>query len=293
MESVVFEILPPPAKWTKEKIAAWCQDVCQMLRQEGVLTVGIPEVVPEKRNGKRNVHYTHKMDNLRFAKLLKQNLEDIVPIPYKICVRITKEAFAQWVEKAYKDGIRHIVLVGGERQGSEYPGYSVLEAARFIKNRYPQIKIGGITIFTRRGETMRIIDKMKEGIDFFISQIIFEGTNLKLTLMNLARQCEIEGLQMPKIYLSLALASKIKDVEFMQWLGVEFPTAAITYLTEENVSRIEDRSLEIIEMMLDEAFHFSEKEKIDVGFNIEHVMYSNLHLTEKLFKIIKLRIARE
>lgn len=293
MESVVFETLSPPVKWTKEKVSAWCQDVCQMLRQEGVLTVGIPEVVHETRNGMRNMHFSHKMDNLRFAKLLKQHLEDIVPIPYKICVRITKEAFAQWVEKAYKDGIRHIVLVGGERQGCEYPGYTVLEAAHFIKNRYPQIKIGGIAIFTRRGETMRIIDKMKEGIDFFISQIIFEGTNLKLTLMNLSRQCEIEGLQMPKMYLSLALASKIKDVEFMQWLGVEFPTAAITYLTEENVSKIEDRSLEIIEMMLDEVFHFSEKEKIDVGFNIEHVMYSNLHLTEKLFKIIKLRIARE
>ena len=43
--------------------------------------------------------------------------------------------------------------------------------------------------------------------------------------------------------------------------------------------------------MLDEIFHFIDKEKIDLGFNIEHVMYTNLHLSEKLFKNIKQRAA--
>lgn len=290
MENIIFEILPPPEKWSDEKIQKWCVDVCSLLKRENLLTINLPEVVEEERDGERNVGYTPKLDNLHFSGLLKQHLHGLITIPNKICVRIAKAQFEKWVAGSYERGIRHIVLVGGERE-IVYPGYTVIEATRHVKHRYPDMKVGGITIFTRKNEARRLLDKMQAGMEFFISQIIFESANMKQIVHNLARLCKEEGRPMPRLYLSLALAAKTRDVEFMKWLGVEFPTAVHAFLAENGDETAESASIEVIETMLDDIFHFMEKERVDLGFNIEHVMYTNLHLSEKLFRNIKKRMA--
>lgn len=291
MESIIFEILPPPEKWTDEKIQKWCVDVCAFLRRENLLTINLPEVVEEERGGERRVDYTLKLDNLQFAGLLKQHLHDLIAIPNKICVRMAKAQFEKWVAHAYERGIRHLVLVGGERE-IVYPGYTVIEATRFVKQLYPDMKVGGIAIFTRKNEARRLMDKMQAGMEFFISQIIFESANMKQIVHNLARLCQEEKVGMPRLYLSLALAAKARDVEFMKWLGVEFPTAVHAFLVENREEGTEESSLEVVNTMLDDIFHFMEKERVDLGFNIEHVMYTNLHLSEKLFRNIKKRLAQ-
>lgn len=292
MEGHMLEMLPPPITWSGDRTAKYCHSVVSVLRQLNVLSVGIPEVLQEIRDSERHVDFVGKMDNVEFAHLLKTHHHALVPVIYKICVKMPKGQFAEWVARTYENGIRHIVLVGGE-QDIVYPGYSVLDAAHYIKQHYPDVKLGGITIFTRPGEDRRILSKVKVGIDFFFSQIIFEAANMKQVLLNLVKICMAEQLVMPRIYLSLALASKSRDIEFMKWLGVEFPTAIYSYLTEEREESIEARSSQVVEMMLDEIFHFIKKEKIDVGLNIEHVMYTNLHLSQKLFSNIKRRIAQE
>lgn len=293
MEDVILEVIPPAANWNKEKVVRYCHNVTSLLRSQNILSVCIPEVVDESREGDRTTAFEAKIDNVEFASLLRQQYHDIVPIIFKICVRQAKPDFAEWLEKIYEKGIRHVVLVGGERHDLEYSGYSVLEATHFIKTHYPKIKIGGIIIFTRSDEATHIIEKMKAGIDFFCSQIIFEAANMKQILTNLSRLCEHQSLCMPKIYLSLALASKVKDIDFMKWLGVEFPTAIYSYLTEKPGDNVETHSIEVMNMILDEIFYFIDKKKMDLGFNIEHVMYTNLLLSQKLFKIVRQRIAQE
>jgi len=239
------------------------------------------------RNKERTVPFKEKIDNVDFSLFLNER-EEIFPIINKICVRLKKKEFEKWVENAYEKGIRHILLVGGESSKIKYPGYSVSEAARYIKRNFPDIKLGGITIFTRNKEPYRILEKMKSGIEFFVSQIIFETSNMKQVLLHLWRLTKIENFEFPKIYISLAPAKRIKDIEFMKWLGVEFPTAVHFYITE-NERKVESRTFEVIERMLDEIFDFTEREKIKVGFNIEHVMYSNLELSEKIIEEIKRR----
>ncbi len=293
MESIVFEILPPPATWGSEKTTHYCKQIANMLRSQNILSVSIPEVVEEHRTGNRQEIFHPKIDVQHFATLLKHHHHALIPIPYKISVRMPLQEFGEWIEQIYEKGTRHLVIVGGEAHSIDYPGYTVIEAIAFIKKHYPEMKVGAITIFTRPGETERIIEKMKAGADFFFSQIIFEAANMKVVLLNLSRQCKKAGVAMPKIFLSLAIASKIKDIEFMHWLGVEFPSAVLAYLTEEQEKNVEFRSIEVMDMLLDEIFHFIHKEKIDVGFNIEHVMYSNLLLSHKLLKKIKQRIAEE
>jgi 5,10-methylenetetrahydrofolate reductase len=200
-----------------------------------------------------------------------------------------KREFEKWVDGAYRKGIRYFLIVGGESSKINYPGYTVLEASEYIKNKYKDVKIGGITIFTRKDEPDRIILKMKKGMEFFVSQIIFETANMKQVLLHLWRLCKVEHLKFPFLYISIAPAQKIRDIEFMKWLGVEFPSAVISYLTQSE-RKVEIRSFEIINRILDETFEFMEKERIKLGFNVEHVMYSNLELSEKIVKSIKEKI---
>lgn len=293
MEPIVFEIVPPPNNWSEEKIARYCEDVIHTLKEQNITTIAIPEVVDEIRDPsqpQRKSDFPNKMDNILFSDLLQKLYPELSCILFKICVRMTKRQFLAWVDIIYQKGIRHIVLVGKDNETTKYPGFNVNEAVVFLKKNYPDIKCGGITIFTRENEVERIIQKMEAGISFFVSQIIYEAANMKYVLLHLAKECKLRNIEMPLFYLSLAIASKTRDIEFMKWLGVEFPSAVFTHLTNDPEQDVETESLEAVESTLDEILHFAEKEKLTLGFNVEHIMFSNLHLSGKLCKAIKQRI---
>lgn len=292
MEPIIFEIVPPPVTWSDEKISSYCNDVINTLREQNITTIAIPEVIDEVRDPAqpRKSQFPNKLDNILFSDMLQKLQPDLNCILFKISVRLPKKEFLAWVDIIYQKGIRHIVLIGRDRDDIRYPGFEVMEAAKFLKKHYPDLHCGAITIFTRENEVERILKKMEAGIEFFVSQIIYEAANMKYVLLHLARECKLKGIEMPRFYLSLAIASKTRDIEFMKWLGVEFPTAVFTHLTSDPEHDVEEESLEAVDSTLDEVLHFAEKEHISLGFNIEHIMFSNLHLSGKLCKVIKQRI---
>ncbi len=289
---LVLEVVPPPITWDKDKIDRLVDEFCMLLERESMDLIMLTDLVSESRIGGPKNDFIPKIDNLLFWESIKQKRPSVIPIPCKVCVLVPKREFARWVNAAYAKGVRNVVLVGGESDGIRYPGYTVLEAADFIKKRYPDMNVGGITIFTRPGEAARIVAKKKHGIDFFFSQIIFESSNLKQVLLQLTQLCEAEGIDIPHIYISLAPAGSVKHIEFMQWLGVEFPSAIRDYLISGGEECVMPRTFEIIERTLEEIFALKECPAFNrLGFNIEHLFYQNLDLAEKLLRIVKERIA--
>ncbi len=288
MDNIIFEVITPPVIWNSEKTKEWIKSVCNILNSNEINFLNLPEVVSETRNDNRTVPFIQKIDNLDFIESIKSYSKNLIPIPNKITPRIDKNRFEEWISIAYNKGIRYVVLVGGESSKIDYPGYNVIDAIKFTKEKYPDIKIGVITIFTRKKETEKIIEKIKAGADFFVSQIIFESANMKQILLNLQKLTYERNINFPKVYVSIAPASKIKDIEFMKWLGVEFPSAVLLHLTE-NESEVENKTFEVLMRIIDEIFEFIHKEKINLGFNVEHVMFNNLNLSEKLLKIVKER----
>lgn len=291
MDKIIFEIITPPETWAPEKVTDWARRVCEILGRQNLRYLNIPEVVSEARNGERKVRYIPKMDNVSFAKVLSSACPRAVPVLNKISVRIVRQEFERWVARVYEQGVRHLVLVGGELPDYPYPGYAVSEAAEWVKKTFPDMKVGGISIFTRPHEAERIAAKMKAGIDFFVSQIIFETANLKHVLLELEKITASQGLPMPDIYISLAPASQIRDVEFMQWLGVEFPSAILAYLARDEEG-VDERTFEIVERVQEEIFDFTGKKNYRLGFNVEHVIYTNLGLSEKLVDELRERTGR-
>ena len=290
MEKLLYEVIPPPEAWSFEKIESWSLELAKMLLENGVRAVNLPEVVNESRESERAVPFLKKMDNLAFASVLRKHIGAADIIPNKISVRQPRSEFLAWIEECKTQEIDSIVLVGKESKSISYPGLSVIEASRLVKQHTSTLNVGGITIFTRKREARRILEKMLGGVEFFVSQILFETANFKCVLLGLERRCREQGIAMPRIYLSLAPASNKDEIEFMRWLGVEFPTAIWSYFMDFRGDDITERVFEVLEFTLDEIASFLSKTNFDIGFNVEQIMYQNQEVGERLLKLVKQKV---
>lgn len=290
MDKLLYEVIPPPLKWSKEQISEWTEKTLKLLQQEKIKSINIPEVVSESREEERTVPLLEKIDTLSFINHLLQFSPSLTSIPNIITVHRSEKEILDWIKNAYELGIRHLILVGGEKSTIQYQGMPVTEAASMIKLRYPDLILGGITIFTRKGEHRRILRKMESGIEFFVSQIIYETANMKCVLLNLVKLCQKAGYSLPRIYLSLAPAEKKADIEFLQWLGVEFPTALHAYFTGADDQSVESRVDEMIDFVLEELKYFISRKHFNLGFNVEQVMYHNQKSAENLIRHMKQRL---
>jgi len=286
---ISLEVIAPPKAWQINAVRQWTATVTRILDTHGISCLNLPEVVEETRPGRRTVPHSSKMDSVRFGELIRSRRPDVTLIPHKRSVRLPKEEFARWVQELVDKDIGHIVAVGGESHTITYPGLSVPEAAAFVKRSFPSMKVGGITIFTREDEVERIVAKMKSGITFFLSQIIFEVSLMKQVLSDLKRQCEDERLKFPDVFVSLAPAAKTRDLEFMRWLGVQFPPTLLDFLMNKDEERVEARTFEVLKKLIDEVVDFMAKVASNVGFNIGHVVYDNLDLSERLIELVSSR----
>lgn len=287
MNPSILEIVPPPMQWSKSEIDHYIQQIIHLLKNLKINSICIPEVVEEDREGVRTIAFAPKMDPYEFSCLIKKDYPDLIPILFKVSVIMNKNDFMGWVKEVYQNGIRQIVLVGGGRHDKIYPGYTVAEATQLIKQHYPQMKVGAMTIFSRINEELRIFEKLKAGVDFFYSQIVFETMNAKLVLSHLRQLCQQNALSFPPIYISLAVAAAKEDVGFMKWLGVEFPSAVYHYLVEPTKKSLSEKTMEVNEMLLDDFNYWRQKEDQPLFFKVEHIIYNNLNLSAQLYQAVQ------
>ena len=288
---ISLEIIAPPRAWQIHDVQRWATTIAGMLGAHGISCLNLPEVVKETRPGKRALPFSPKMDHVQFGKLVREKRPDLTLIPHKRSVRLPKTQFAHWVQKAHDSRIRQIVVVGGESHTINYPGLSVAEAAAFVKRSFPGMAVGGITIFDRKDEVDRIITKIKSGVTFFLSQIIFGVSPMKRVLSQVHRRCKEERLQFPDVAVSLAPAARIRDLEFMQWLGVQLPPPLLSLLATKVETAVEAQTFEVLKPLIDDVIDFAATISTEVGFNIGHVVYGNLGRSEKLVELVKQRIS--
>ncbi|MEO0139422.1 MAG: mycobacterial-type methylenetetrahydrofolate reductase [candidate division WOR-3 bacterium] len=269
-KGIIFTVIPPPVDWEGEKVKRKAFEIVSISNMLNIRTINIPEVIEEKDGKGRVVPYKPKVDNVEFGKILKGfdgNLDIIID---KVVPLIPKDLLEDTLLSISKE-FKGITLVGGESSKKVYPGFSPLEAVGFARGLFS--KVYGITIFTRKNEAERLLAKTKAGFNAFISQIVFETENMRKVLKEYYKLCNSEGIKPATIYISLAPASKKKDIEFMEWLGVYIPEDIKRYLLEDE-GLIEKRSIEIVERL---ALDVSTTEG-ELGINVEHVMYNNLQV---------------
>ncbi len=268
---VIFTVIPPPLEWDISKIERKAFEIANISKILDIDFVSIPEVIEERSRGQRVVPFKMKFDNASFGEMIKGFDNSVEIIVNKVSVIMEKEEFEDWIKLNSKK-FNYLLIVGGESSKVKYPGYHPIPATLIAKNYFKNIY--GITIFHRKDEPKRLLEKTKAGMQGFISQIVFELENAKKVLNEYFKLCKEADLKPAKIYISFAPVSQIKDLEFLKWLGVYIPKDIESYLIEDE-KKLEKRSIEIIESLFQELCFLNFE---NLGVNVEHVMYNNLQV---------------
>ena len=210
---IFFELIPPKAGASAE-----LETQLELVRDlsETVDAINIPEIIEESRQGERRTRLPERIEPRVFARAIQEavGMETVVN---RVTVRETAETQRDWFQETYERyGVRNVILVGGESAATEYFGPSVLEAGELASATGIDFFLGGIAIPSRSREAARIRSKYEHGLRFFTTQVLFDPNDTVDLLQAL------NGLDV-RIFLSFSPITNLRDVEFLEWLGVDVP----------------------------------------------------------------------
>lgn len=289
---VVYEILSPREK--DGTLNSYAENISSLLAQTHIDAINIPEVRDEIGRGERPVKNQLRAEPREFGKLL-QDIVGIESIVNRVVVHQTLEKEMVWFEETYnKYEIENLITVGGESRNITYPGPSVNEALEAIKqNLTLDVLCGGISIPSREKESRKLIEKSKNGSEFFTTQVLYDSSKIIKMISHYQKRCDEQNTFPRRLLLSFAPVSSKKNIKFLKWLGVDIPTDTEKYLNE-NDQIMTERSMEIAINVLNETLTFLNENKIvvPIGLNVEHIMSYNFQASIEMLQELA-RIYRE
>ena len=291
---VAYEILPPREK--DGTLNSYAEIISSLLSQTHIDAINIPEVHEENARGLRPVKNLERAEAREFGRLLQDNV-GIEAIVNRVTVHNDLDYQKSWIKETFYDyDIENLILVGGESSDIKYPGPSVNETSEYITRDLNAGRFnffcGGITIPSRKIESVRLLKKGSNGIEFFTTQVLYDGKKIKKMLKYYDDVCKENNVLPRRILLSFAPVSSKKNIDFLKWLGVEIPSQTEKRLTNKRTS-MSDESLEIASEILKGILNNNEKLGITVpiGLNVEHIMsynfQSSINMLQELSKIYR------
>ena len=291
---VTYEILPPREK--DGTLNSYAERISSLLSQTHIDAINIPEVHEENARGLRPVKNLERAEAREFGRLLQDNV-GIEAIVNRVTVHNDLDYQKSWIKETFYDyDIENLILVGGESSDIKYPGPSVNETSEYITRDLNAGRFdffcGGITIPSRKIESVRLLKKGSNGIEFFTTQVLYDGKKIKKMLKYYDDVCKENNVLPRRILLSFAPVSSKKNIDFLKWLGVEIPSQTEKRLTNKKTS-MSDESLEIASEILKGILNNNEKLGITVpiGLNVEHIMsynfQSSINMLQELSKIYR------
>jgi 5,10-methylenetetrahydrofolate reductase len=246
--------------------------------------VNVPELVEENHEGKPryNSVYTRML-----AKSIASAL-GIDAIVNKVVVHLAGYGeFINWLQETTENGIRNIIIVGGNTRHHRYPGPSVAEANITVKNYLRmhgdgRVAIGNICLPERRGEAMKMLYKTISGAHFFTTQMLFDHRQIIHVLSEYGSLCREASIDPATVLLSFAPLKSTADLNLLDFLGVDLPAKIKENILEDgSLDATAHRSLMNALSVYKEIISFLEKENVAVpfGVNIEQLTKSNLPLS--------------
>ena len=291
---VAYEILPPREK--DGTLNSYAERISSLLSQTHIDAINIPEVHEENARGLRPVKNLERAEAREFGRLLQDNV-GIEAIVNRVTVHNDLDYQKDWIKETFYDyDIENLILVGGESSDIKYPGPSVNETSEYITRDLNAGRFdffcGGITIPSRKIESVRLLKKGSNGIEFFTTQVLYDGKKIKKMLKYYDDVCKENNVLPRRILLSFAPVSSKKNIDFLKWLGVEIPSQTEKRLTNKKTN-MSDESLEIASEILKGILNNNEKLGITVpiGLNVEHIMsynfQSSINMLQELSRIYR------
>ncbi len=292
---VVYEILPPREE--DVNLDSYAGTISSLLSQTHIDAINIPEVRDEISRGKRPIKNYKRAEPRKFGKLL-QDIVGVEAIVNRVVVHEELRKQLNWIMETYENyEINNLIIVGGESSKIKYPGPQVSEALKEISKiyhpRHESILCGGISIPSRKKESINLKKKSDHGAEFFTTQVLYDSSKITKMIGHYQEICSKGEIKPKRLLISFAPVSSPKDIEFLKWLGVEIPKNTQDYLNARPGSmtnRSLDVSIEVLNNILD--YIIQNKITVPIGLNVEHIMSYNFQSSIEMLQELA-RIYRE
>ncbi|MES2795792.1 MAG: methylenetetrahydrofolate reductase [Bacteroidota bacterium] len=269
---LLYGITPPKDQTEPERVIEIAEKTLERLHLLDIDALVVYDVQDEsaRTDEERPFPFLKALDPFEFAKEHLQSL-NIPKIIYRPAGKFTKQELDVWVNELVLHGF-FPVFVGVP--APDFVPITTLNEAYEIWRKYNEISaVGAVTIPERHAvlndEQDRMLDKMSNGVSYFISQCIFNVDYAKRVIDDLEIACASLGQDFPTVIFTLTACGSKKTLRFMEWLGIHIPeTLKEELMASENIL---NRSVEICMEIADELIKYCSEKNIPFGFNIESV----------------------
>lgn len=285
---ILFEGLPPEQYRVdgEERVDVYANSARTLARDSSghrIDAIYIPHVIVETERGRDPASLKPRIPARDYAYYIQSGVrhgaEAVIayPVPY-----MPHDQLKEWlVTTNRRYGIDNLIIVGRQRHNEACIGPSVTEAAEMVRelnsSSATKFFMGGITIDTRHRRTdairhredIRMVDKIESGIDFFVSQLLFNSEKMKLLLGEYREECDRRHIKPRRVFLSFAPTPTNRTAKFIEnaLLEQEIPPEYKRHvLTDE--PGMAYRSIEWHCRVLEEILDFSYAQKLSIPFGL-------------------------
>jgi Methylenetetrahydrofolate reductase len=269
---LLYGITPPKDQTEPQRVIEIAEKTLARLKDLDIDALVVYDVQDEaaRTDEERPFPFLKALDPFQFAVEHLHTLE-IPKIIYRPAGKFTKEELSLWVADLVAHNFSPVFV--GVPAPDFVPITTLGEAYEIWRSHQDTSVIGAVMIPERHAvlndEQHRMLDKMNNGVSYFITQCVFNVAYAKQVIDDLEITCASLGQQFPTVIFTLTACGSKKTLHFMEWLGIHIPEALKEELkASENIL---NRSVEVCLEIAEELINYCSSKNIPFGFNIESV----------------------
>lgn len=269
---ITYGMTPPKESNAPEKLLEISQKQIERLQNVDIDALILYDVQDEgdRIDEDRPFPYMAMLDPETYSKQYLHKL-DIPKIIYRSVGKYTADELTTWL-KNDSDKDRFSVFVGASSSQQQVT-LELTDAYQLSREYNSNLTFGGVMIperhMKKNDEHLRVVNKMKQGCNFFVSQATYNIEASKNFLSDYYHYCNELEIEMVPILFNIAPCGSLKTLEFMKWLGISIPRWLENELKYSN--DVLDKSIQLTNKIFEELFEFGLEKGIPVGCSVESV----------------------
>ncbi len=286
----LYSLTPPAEEITSEKLYELNRRRAARLSTLDIDGLSIYDVQEERdrKEEKRTFPYRPTLNPLSYGKAMKEhcNTEQII---YLVAGKYSEEQLHR-IFRNYPGAL--FVPVGSPSSSSE--ARTTLGRSLELSSEYTN-PIGSVLIGERNnpggGEIDRMMSKIEGGVDFFISQCVYNGSLYEKLIDDYLLESKIYGYPLKPIILTFSPVGDRNSLKFMKWLGINFSEEFEKNLPESE--KFLKYSIQYLEKIGIRLINTAMERNIPIGLNFESVIgrreevLASLSLAENLSSYLR------
>ncbi|MFL0196639.1 methylenetetrahydrofolate reductase [Clostridium sp. WILCCON 0269] len=267
---LVYAITPPKLNNTPEKVLEVSQKQVERIKKldiDGLIIYDIQDEV-DRQSSERPFPFLQTIDPVIYDKKYLLDLH-IPKIIYRCVGKYTEKELSEWMMNDLIED-KFSVFVGASSRKQKVK-LKLSEAYNLKEKINTNVVLGGVVIPERHikygDEHIKIINKINNGCEFFVSQVIYNIEASKNFLSDYFYYCQDNNIEMSPIIFTISPCGSVKTLEFMKWLGIDIPKWLQNDLMHSQ--DILDKSTRLSKDIFEELFDFALEKGIPIGCNIE------------------------